>query len=92
MLNAIFPLKGHLFKSSPKKKKSFLVYDSRCRIHFWDDVWCNGVPLRASFPMLYGIAQRKDAFVVDVLVGQNGFIHCDIHFTCSIQDWELETL
>ena len=55
-------------------------------------MWCNGVPLRASFPMLYGIAQRKDAFVVDVLVGQNGFIHCDIHFTCSIQDWELETL
>ena len=42
--------------------------------------------------MLYGIAQRKDAFVADVLGGQNGFIRCDIHFTCSIQDWKLESL
>ena len=42
--------------------------------------------------MMYGIAQRKDAFVADVLGRQNGFIHCDIHFTHSIQDWELESL
>ena len=42
--------------------------------------------------MLYRIAQRKDAFVADVLGGQNGSIHWDIHFTCSILDWELESL
>ena len=81
MLNVKFPLKEYLLKSSPPQKKSFLVYCLRCHIHFWDDLWCNDVPLQASFPMLYGIAQRKDAFVADVLGGQNGFIHCDIHFT-----------
>ena len=42
--------------------------------------------------MLYRIAQRKDAFVADVLGGQNGSIHWDIHFTHSILDWELESL
>ena len=31
--------------------------------------------------MLYRIAQRKDAFIANVLGGQNGFINCDIHFT-----------
>ena len=55
-------------------------------------MWCIDVPLRASFPILYGIAQRKDAFVVDVWGGQNEFIHCNIHFTRSIQNWELESL
>ena len=38
------------------------------------------------------IAQRKDAFVDDVLGGKNGFTHWDIHFTHSIQDWKLESL
>ena len=42
--------------------------------------------------MLYRIAQRKDAILVDVLGGQNGFIHWDIHFTHSIQYWKLESL
>ena len=93
MLNAKFPLKEYLLKSSPNKnKKSFSLYRSRCHIHFWDDVWCNDVPLRASFPMLYRIVQRKDAILVDVLGGQNEFIHWDIHFTHSIQDWKLESL
>ena len=55
-------------------------------------MWCSDIPLRVSFPMMYGITQRKDAFVVDVLGGQNGFIHCAIHFTHSIQDWELESV
>ena len=57
-------------------------------------MWCNGIPLRASYPMLYGIAQRKDAFVADVLGGQNGFIHCDIHFTClsKIGSWRVYIL
>ena len=55
-------------------------------------MWCNDVPLRASFPMLYRIVQRKDAILVDVLGGQNEFIHWDIHFTDSIRDWKLESL
>ena len=59
---------------------------------FWDDMWCSDVPLRVPFPMLYRIAQRKDAILADVLGGQNGFIHWDIHFTHSIQDWQLESL
>ena len=61
-------------------------------IHFWDDMWCSDIPLRVSFPMLYTIAQRKDAFVADVLGGKNGFTRWDIHFTHSIQDWKLESL
>ena len=34
--------------------------------------------------MLYRIAQRKDAILANVLGGQNGFIHWDIHITHSI--------
>ena len=55
-------------------------------------MWCNDVPLRVSFPMLYRNAQRKDAILADVLGGQNGFIHWDIHLTHSIKDWKLESL
>ncbi len=44
-------------------------------IHFWLDIWCGEDTLSRAFPLLFRIAQCKDAMVVDYLCCQNGVPH-----------------
>jgi hypothetical protein len=34
---------------------------------FWHDLWCGDTVLKEAFPVLFGIARAKDAFVADNL-------------------------
>uniref|UniRef100_A0A2N9I916 Reverse transcriptase domain-containing protein n=1 Tax=Fagus sylvatica TaxID=28930 RepID=A0A2N9I916_FAGSY len=62
------------------------------RIRFWDDVWCNGEPLKVVFPELYRIARVKDAVVADHMQFRGVSVHWEVNFTRLIQDWELESV
>jgi hypothetical protein len=41
------------------------------KIRFWCDVWCGDHTLKEAFPVLFGIAQYKEASVVDHLLFSN---------------------
>ena len=62
------------------------------RIRFWDDVWCNGEPLKLVFPELYRIARVKDAVVADHMQFRGGSMYWEVNFTRPIQDWELDSV
>uniref|UniRef100_A0A2N9EXD0 Reverse transcriptase domain-containing protein n=1 Tax=Fagus sylvatica TaxID=28930 RepID=A0A2N9EXD0_FAGSY len=61
------------------------------RIRFWLDIWCGEVPLSRAFPLLFRIAQSKEARVADYLCWQNGVPHWDVRFNRLLHDWEVET-
>uniref|UniRef100_A0A2N9HB10 lysine--tRNA ligase n=1 Tax=Fagus sylvatica TaxID=28930 RepID=A0A2N9HB10_FAGSY len=61
------------------------------RIKFWLDLWCGDGPLKDTYPELFRLAQNKDAFIVDHLQHRNSSTHWELHFICSVQDWELES-
>jgi hypothetical protein len=60
------------------------------RICFWLDIWCKESPLSKAFPLLFRIAQNKEAKVADYLCWQNGVPHWDVCFTRLFHDWEVE--
>ena len=37
------------------------------RVKFWTDQWCGDLPLHLSFPVVYGIATNRKAFVASSL-------------------------
>jgi hypothetical protein len=59
------------------------------KIRFWDDVWCGQLPLKEAFPVLYGIACEKDAFVAAHLDFSSGSLQWDVSFSRAAHDWEL---
>jgi hypothetical protein len=62
------------------------------RIKFWLDLWCGDGPLKDTYPDLFRLARNKDAFIVDHLQHRNSSTHWELHFICSVQDWELESV
>jgi hypothetical protein len=50
------------------------------KIRFWDDVWCGEMTIKEAFPVLYGIAREKDAFVAAHLNSSNGSLQWDVSF------------
>jgi hypothetical protein len=40
-----------------------LILGNGSKIRFWDEVWCEEMPLKKAFPVLYDIARDKDALV-----------------------------
>ena len=60
------------------------------RIRFWLDVWCGEHTLSRAFPLLFHIAQSREARVADYLCWQNGVPHWDVRFTRLLHDWEVE--
>jgi hypothetical protein len=61
-------------------------------VNFLYDVWCGDSPLKISYPNLFSIAWRKDAWVVDNLQFREGNMHWNVTFTKPIQDWEVEVV
>jgi hypothetical protein len=60
------------------------------KVSFWHDIWCGDRPLKISYPDLFSIAQRKDAWVADNMQYQDGITQWNVIFTRPVQDWELE--
>jgi hypothetical protein len=61
-------------------------------IHFWDDVWYSGKPLKEAFLKLYRIARIKEATVAESVHFRGDFVHWEVVFTWLVQDWELESV
>jgi hypothetical protein len=61
-------------------------------IKFWADFWCGTGPLKQTYPELYRLARNKDAFIGDYMEHRNGSIHWQLQLTCSVQDWEVESI
>jgi hypothetical protein len=60
------------------------------RVLFWQDVWCEELPLKIVFPALFTIACAKEAWVEENMVVVNGAIHWNVMFLRPVHDWELE--
>jgi hypothetical protein len=46
--------------------------------------------LKEAFPILFGIAQVKDAFVADNMEILGGSIQWDVSFIREVHDWEVD--
>ena len=60
------------------------------RIKFWKDVWLVNTPLQVSFPLLFALAESKEAWVRefwDDVFGEGGW---NPVFTSPFNDWEVD--
>jgi hypothetical protein len=62
------------------------------KIRFWDDVWCGETSLKVAFPILYNIANVKDATMATNMDLSSGTFQWNIRFIRLIHDWEVDTL
>uniref|UniRef100_A0A2N9I908 Reverse transcriptase domain-containing protein n=1 Tax=Fagus sylvatica TaxID=28930 RepID=A0A2N9I908_FAGSY len=72
-----------LWKQGWDRFSSHLKFVLGCgsRIRFWLDLWCGEVTLSRAFPLLFRIAQSREARVAEYLCWQNGVSHWDVRFT-----------
>jgi hypothetical protein len=62
------------------------------RILFWQYVWCEELPLKNVFPVLFTIAYAKEAWVEENKAIVNGVIHWNVMFICPVHDWEMKDM
>ena len=88
---------GRLWKYI-KRAWSFFLSHTRfdsgdgSKIRFWDDVWCGETSLKGAFPILYNIANVKDATVATNMDLSSRTFQWNIIFIRLIHDWEVGTL
>lgn len=58
----------------------------------WRDIWCDELPLRASFPNLFAMAANKEALVSDYLSFLEEHLSWSPVFNRNYNDWELGRL
>ena len=58
---------------------------------FWTDRWCGDLPLQLTFPVVFGIASIKAAFVASCLewLGIEEWRSWDVRFIRRPNDWEM---
>ena len=61
------------------------------RVKFWTNRWCGVSPFQLTFPVVFGIASNKAAFVVFCLeqLGIEEWRSWDIRFIRRPNDWEM---
>jgi hypothetical protein len=62
------------------------------KVLFWNDVWCEDLPLKTLFPELFIIACGKDAWVEENMQIQNDTILWNILFIRPVHDCEVEVV
>jgi hypothetical protein len=75
-----------------KKFGSHIRFEVRdgSKVRFWHDLWCGNTALKEAFPVLFGIAYIKDAFVATIMDFSGYIIHWNVNFTRAVHDWEVE--
>jgi len=48
--------------------------------------WFGDQPLKEAFPVLFSIACRKEAWVVDNMMSSNGILQWNVSFVRLVQD------
>ena len=73
---------------------SFLKFDigDGTQVKCWYNTWCGDHPIKEEFMEIFGIAPVRNTSVADLLRLCDGDIYCDLSFTQSMQDLELESL
>ena len=66
------------------------VVGDETRISFWHDLWCGDSVLKVAFPVLFGIACVKNAFVANNMEVLGGLYQWNVSFIREAHDWELE--
>ena len=61
-------------------------------VNFWYALWCGHLTLKAAYLELFRIARNKDALVADHIQYLIDAVHWFLHFTCPLQDCELESI
>jgi hypothetical protein len=61
-------------------------------VNFWYALWCGDLTLKAAYLELFRIARNKDALVADHIQYLIDAVHWFLHFTCPLQDCELESI
>jgi hypothetical protein len=67
------------------------VWDG-ARTKFWHDLWCRDTVLKEAFPVLFGIACAKDAFVADNLELLGGSNQWSVSYSREAHDWEVDVI
>jgi len=60
------------------------------RTKFWHDIWCGDTVLKEAFPILFGIARAKNAFVADNLELLDDSNQWSMSFSKEAHDWEVD--
>ena len=60
------------------------------RVRFWTDQWCGDLPLHLSFPVVYGIAINREAYVASSLerMGTEARRSWKVLLLRNLNDWE----
>ena len=64
------------------------------RVKFWIDRWCGDLPLQLSFPVVYGIATNRKAFMASSLerLGIEARRSWNVSLFRDPNDWELSVV
>jgi hypothetical protein len=70
----------------------FVIYEvgDGSKIKFWHDLWCRDQSLKARFSNLFNIARCEEAWVANYKQFFNENLQCNISFTKSAHDWEVD--
>lgn len=60
------------------------------KIRFWEDIWCEDIPLCETFPSLYTLGGTEGATVAEVWEDLRERGACDPTFLRPFNDWEME--
>ena len=72
-----------------KQNCSFDLGDG-CKVRFWEDAWCDEIPLCLSFPSLFEVANSKGARLVELWEGLGSEGGWNFRFERSFNLWELD--
>jgi hypothetical protein len=59
------------------------------KIRFWEDIWCEEVTLKDTFPGLYNIASAKEASIEDNMDRLTSSLQRNVSFIRMVPDWEV---
>jgi hypothetical protein len=63
---------------------------NKAKIHFWHKVWYGDQTLKEAFPVLFSIAQFKEALVANHMLFVYDTYQWNITFILFVHDWEME--
>ena len=78
--NVVNPYGVSLWKSIRWEWARFSQYRSfgmgdGVKVKFWNDLWCDDMPLKVAYPKLFSIARDREASVAALMSFGNGTLH-----------------
>ena len=74
------------------KLNSSLVVGKGDRVRFWEDSWCNEIPLCDLFPRFYPMAGSRETKVMEVYENSEQGGWRNFNFERPFNDWEMDNV